>query len=261
MKKQIVLLSIALALLLAGCNNPATDTDWPEQTNENKPWTRWWWMGNDLDSANLTYNLEALSKAGIGGVEITPIYGVKGREDHYINYLSPRWMNMLGFTIAEASRLGMGVDMNNGTGWPFGGPEVSMEDAATRALFREYSLSGGESLTEPVEVAEERQKAVARLEKLMAYSEGGEVLDLTDNVDEKGKLNWSAPEGKSWRLIALFVGKTGQKVKRAAPGGEGFVLDHLDRDAVRRYLERFDKAFAENNTPFPNTFFNDSYEV
>lgn len=261
MKKQIVLLSIALALLLAGCNNPATDTDWPEQTNENKPWTRWWWMGNDLDSANLTYNLEALSKAGIGGVEITPIYGVKGREDHYINYLSPRWMNMLGFTIAEASRLGMGVDMNNGTGWPFGGPEVSMEDAATRALFREYSLSGGESLTEPVEVAEERQKAVARLEKLMAYSEGGEVLDLTDNVDEKGKLNWSAPEGKGWRLIALFVGKTGQKVKRAAPGGEGFVLDHLDRDAVRRYLERFDKAFAENNTPFPNTFFNDSYEV
>ena len=97
-------------------------------------------------------------------------------------------MNMLGFTIAEASRLGMGVDMNNGTGWPFGGPEVSMEDAATRALFREYSLSGGESLTEPVEVAEERQKAVASVEKLMDYSEGGEVLDLNDNVDEKGKL-------------------------------------------------------------------------
>jgi len=46
-------------------------------------------MGNDVDSANLTYNLEALSEAGIGGVEITPIYGVKGRENHYIQYLSP----------------------------------------------------------------------------------------------------------------------------------------------------------------------------
>jgi len=261
MKKQIVVLSIALSLLLAGCNKPATVTGWPEQTNANKPWTRWWWMGNDLDSANLTYNLEALSNAGIGGVEITPIYGVKGREEHYIDYLSPRWMNLLGFTIAEASRLGMGVDMNNGTGWPFGGPEVTMEDAASSALFREYSLSGGEALTEPVEVVGDRQKAVARLDKLMAYSEGDEVLDLTDNVDEKGKLNWIAPEGRHWRLIALFVGKTGQKVKRAAPGGEGFVLDHLDRDAVRRYLERFDKAFAQNGIPFPNTFFNDSYEV
>lgn len=261
MKKQIALLFTTLTMLLTGCNNRAADTDWPEQTNENKPWTRWWWMGNDLDSTNLTYNLETLSEAGIGGVEITPIYGVKGREEHYINYLSTEWMDILGFTISEASRLGMGVDMNNGTGWPFGGPEVSMEDAATRALFREYSLSGGESLTEPVEVAEERQKAVARLEKLMAYSEGGEVLDLTDKVDEQGKLNWSSPEGKSWRLIALFVGKTGQQVKRAAPGGEGYVLDHLDRDAVERYFARFDRAFAENSTPFPNTFFNDSYEV
>lgn len=261
MKKKLPLLFATFFLLFTGCNNRASDTEWPVQTVENKPWTRWWWMGNDLDSANLTYNLEALGNAGIGGVEITPIYGVKGRENHYINYLSPQWMEMLGFTIAEASRLEMRVDMNNGTGWPFGGPEVSIEDAATRVLFREYNLSGGESLTEPVEVSEERQKKVAYLEKLMAYSEEGELLDLTHKVDEEGNLDWVAPAGDNWKLIALFVGKTGQQVKRAAPGGEGYVLNHLDRDAVKRYLERFDKAFAENNIPFPNTFFNDSYEV
>lgn len=261
MKKQIALLFTTLTMLLAGCNYRAADTDWPEQTNENKPWTRWWLMGNDLDSTNLTYNLETLSEAGIGGVEITPIYGVKGREEHYINYLSTEWMDMLGFTISEASRLGMGVDMNNGTGWPFGGPEVSVEDAATRVLFSGYSLSGGERLQGTVEVIAERQRATAWLDKLMAYSEGGEVLNLTDKVDEEGNLDWVAPEGDNWRLIALFVGKTGQQVKRAAPGGEGYVLDHLDRDAVERYFARFDKAFAENSTSFPNTFFNDSYEV
>jgi len=144
--------------------------------------------------------------------------------------------------------------MNNGTGWPFGGPDVSVEDAATRALFREYNLSGGESLQEPVEVTEEQQRAVASLEKLMAYSEEGEVLDLTDKVNEKGNLDWIAPEGKSWRVIALFVGKTGQKVKRAAPGGEGYVLDHLNKDAVIRYLERFDKAFAENGATLSEDF-------
>ena len=261
MKKQILLLSIMLTLLLAGCKNGGADADWPVPTNEHKPWTRWWWMGNDLDSANLTYNLVALGDAGIGGVEITPIYGVKGRKKHAVDYLSRRWMEMLGFTLSEASRLGMGVDMNNGTGWPFGGPEVSLEEAATRALFREYTLTGGDSLLEPVEVTEERQLTYARLDKLMSYSGEGDVLDLTDRVDELGILRWVAPEGENWRLIALFVGKTGQKVKRAAPGGEGYVLDHLDRDAVERYFARFDKAFAENSTPFPNTFFNDSYEV
>jgi hypothetical protein len=234
--------------------------DWPQITRENKPWTRWWWMGNDIDSANLTYNLTELSKAGIGGVEITPIYGIKGREAHFLNYLSPEWMNMLDFTISEAARMGMGVDMNNGTGWPFGGPEVSIEDAATMAIFQEYQLKGGQ-FNELITVRNERQKAFARLDKLIAYSADGEKVDITDNVSPEGKLNWTAPEGKEFTLIALFIGKTMQKVKRAAPGGQGYVLDHFDKDAVMRYLGKFDTAFAENNTSFPNTFFNDSYEV
>ncbi|MDD3511849.1 MAG: glycosyl hydrolase, partial [Fermentimonas sp.] len=106
--KNIIILFLMLPLFLGGCVNKAEDTNWPEITAESKPWTRWWWMGSDVDSAGLTYNLEALSNAGIGGVEITPIYGVKGRESHYINYLSPDWMKMLDFTITEAGRLGMG---------------------------------------------------------------------------------------------------------------------------------------------------------
>lgn len=62
-------------------------------------------------------------------------------------------------------------------------------------------------------------------------------------------------------MIALYTAPTLQKVKRAAPGGEGLVIDHFSRDAVKHYLERFDKAFAGSSTPFPATFFNDSYEV
>ena len=67
--------------ILTGCSSstgpPEDNTDWPQITRESKPWTRWWWMGNDVDSVNLAYNLAELSKAGIGGVEITPIYGIK----------------------------------------------------------------------------------------------------------------------------------------------------------------------------------------
>ncbi|MDR2475366.1 MAG: glycosyl hydrolase family 2 [Bacteroidales bacterium] len=192
---------ILVASILLSCSfrpeAPECDTAWPTVDCNAKPWTRWWWLGSDVDSANLSRNLAALSQAGIGGVEITPVYGVKGREAHGIDYLSLRWMNMLSFTVAEAARLNMRVDMSNGTGWPFGGPEVTEEDAATKATFR-------------------------------------------DN--------------------ALVIGKTGQKVKRAAPGGQGLVLDHLNKAAVIRYFEKFDRAFA-SGTPYPNSFFNDSYEV
>ena len=57
------------------------------------------------------------------------------------------------------------------------------------------------------------------------------------------------------------MGRTAQKVKRAAPGGEGLVIDHFDRDAVRHYLARFDSAFASQGVSFPKVMFNDSYEV
>ncbi|MDR2086091.1 MAG: glycosyl hydrolase family 2 [Dysgonamonadaceae bacterium] len=231
----------------------------PEITQEAKPWTRWWWLGSDVDSTNLTYNLEALSRAGIGGVEITPVYGVKGRENHSIDYLSPEWMRMLAFTESEAGRLGMRVDMNNGTGWPFGGPEISLEDAASRAIFQEYELKSGERLKEPLTVKDKKQQGIASLDKLMAYAASGEKWDLTANVTGEGILEWTA--GKDCKLIALFIGKTLQRVKRAAPGGQGYVVDHLNKEAVQRYLSKFDRAFAASRTPFPNAFFNDSYEV
>src|SRR5689334_2706783 len=47
---------------------------WPALTVTAKPWTRWWWPGSAVDKANLTKQLEAIVAAGIGGVEITPIY-------------------------------------------------------------------------------------------------------------------------------------------------------------------------------------------
>jgi hypothetical protein len=262
MKHKYTFILPAALFLLAGQGLRAGDASWPAVTREAKPWTRWWWMGSDVDTANLSRNLEALSRAGIGGVEVTPIYGVKGREAHAISYLSPRWMGMLSFTQAEASRLGMYVDMNNGTGWPFGGPEVTMEDAASKAIFQTYELKGGQALQEVIAVGDERQRPVARLSKLMAFAEAsGERWDITSRASPSGKLDWTAPAGKDCKLIALFVGKTLQQVKRAAPGGQGYVLDHLNKEAVQRYFSKFDKAFSAASAPFPHGFFNDSYEV
>ncbi|EGK01520.1 alpha-L-rhamnosidase [Dysgonomonas gadei] len=255
---------LAVVLLLTtfiNCTQDKVITDWPEVTKEAKPWTRWWWMGSDVDSVNLTYNLEEMGRAGIGGVEITPIYGVKARESHYIDYLTPKWMQMLAFTESEANRLGMAADMNMGTGWPFGGPDITMEDAATKAIFQQYELKGGQELKKSVQIKDDKQKEVAYLSKLIAYSSKGEKLDITDKVGSDGKLMWIAPAGDNCKLVALFIGKTFQQVKRAAPGGQGYVLNHFDADAVQRYLGKFDKAFTDNKVSFPHSFFNDSYEV
>lgn len=259
------LFCIAMFAFCAGFLS-AQDVSWPEIGLDAKPAARWWWMGSAVDKENLTRNLEAYAAAGMGTMEITPIYGVQGNDAKDIPFLSPRWMQMLQYTESEASRLGMQIDMNTGTGWPFGGPEVGIEDAACKLFVTEYRLEGGNTLDQRIEVADKKQKPYAKLERLMAFSDTGKCLDLTDKVKD-GMLCWKAPKG-SWRLIAAFCGKTLQKVKRAAPGGEGYVMNHFSARAVKNYLGRFERAFdgkfkdtAGGATAYPHNFFNDSYEV
>jgi hypothetical protein len=141
-----VLSASALGFSIRAAEPSATatpsDLAWPEITRENKPWTRWWWPGSGVDKASLTLQLEQFAAAGLGGVEITPIYGAKGYEDRYLTFLSPKWLEMLEHTAREAQRLGLGVDMATGTGWPFGGPWIDPAHASTGGALSEGRIVG-----------------------------------------------------------------------------------------------------------------------
>ncbi|HEU5136148.1 MAG TPA: glycosyl hydrolase [Steroidobacteraceae bacterium] len=146
MKPRLLVLALFAPLLAflvpsAGVAQEAASA-WPPITRSAKPWTRWWWPGSAVDRANLTRQLEAIAAAGIGGVEITPIYGARGSEARYVDFLSPRWMEMLEHTTREAKRLGLGVDMASGTGWPFGGPTVGEADGSSSLVLLDGKLTG-----------------------------------------------------------------------------------------------------------------------
>ena len=109
-----------------------TATEWPTPTNVSRPWTRWWWLGSAVDAENLTRLLETYHAAGLGGVEITSIYGVQGADDRELPFLSKAWVDALRHAVREAKRHGMGVDLPTGSGWRTGGPSVT-EKTQTRA--------------------------------------------------------------------------------------------------------------------------------
>ncbi len=292
----VTVLALALsALSNVGCaGRPSSSRiEWPPVTHQTKPWTRWWWMGSIVDESDLTAEMEKYAQAGLGGLEITPIYGVKGHEDRFINYLTPEWMKMLVHTLKEADRLDMGVDMATGNGWPFGGPWVGAEDACKNAGHKTFTLKAGERLNEPIAYTQRSMvRAIGRrlsitdlkepisangdlqslaleqvrfekplpLQVLMAYSDQGQMLDLTNKVDAAGKLDWTAPAG-NWTLYAVFQGWHGKMVERAGPGGEGNVIDHFSREVLQRYLSKFDRAYVGYDVSSLRAYFNDSYEV
>jgi len=320
MLKKIFIACFAIAFT----NFLIAQVKWPAITQQTKPWTRWWWQGSAVDKPNLTASMQLYQQAGLGGLEITPIYGVSGYEKKFIDYLSPQWIGMLGHTLKEAKRLNLGIDMATGTGWPFGGgPLIGADEACRNFLFKKYNLKAGEilkdtityiqepmvravgnfihemqgiykveepkgtisepllkpgaklplitDLVEPI-FANKNLQALALdqvrfikpvpLQTLMAYSDKGEIIELTNKIDAKGKLNWTAPAtGGNWELIALFMGWHGKMVERAAPGDEGNVIDHFSAAHLKKYLGWFDKSFKGFDLSGLRGFFNDSYEV
>lgn len=252
-------------------------------------------MGNAVDTNGLRVNMEKYKAAGLGGLELTPVYGVKGYESRFVDYLSPAWMQLFSYTLEEAGRLGLRVDMSNGTGWPFGGgPLIDSVYACKELFYKTWSLAGGGTLKDTVQYiqrplvhtdgfpkpaidqlvqpifANKNRQALALdqvrfpgplpLLTLMAYSGAGAMLDLTAKVDAAGRLDWIAPAG-DWTLYALFQGMHGKMVERAAPGAEGNVIDHFSTAALTKYLSRYDTAFSGHSLHGLRAFFKDSYEV
>lgn len=105
-----------------------------------------------------------------------------------------------------------------------------------------------------------------------------DVLDFTVETAKKYGLGIDITLGTGWpyggpqidsNLSAQHFGiindkiislSTRQQVKRAAPGGEGYVMDHMNPTAVQHYLNSFGDAFSKVNHGV-RAFYNDSYEA
>jgi len=244
---------VCLAALLGG---PATvraagddPLAWSELTNTNRPWCCWWWPGSAVDPANLTRSLERCQAAGLGGVQIIPVSGATNASAADIDYLSPRWMNMLRYTVTEAKRLNLGVDMSTGTGRGFGGPNVSDTDADAKVVVTTNDVAPDHPLT----ATYDRKQTQA----LVGYPATGPAENITDRLRSDGSVDWTA-DNRAWRVYGISQTPSGRKVTDAAPGGAGGRLNLIYPDAVTRWLQRYTDALAGDDGPKPRAQFQEA---
>ena len=104
-------------------------------------WTWWFWLGDKVDKASITADLEAMKAQGMAGVTVYSLSGpgVPGKGP---DYMSAEWRELWKHTLKEADRLGLGVSTMLCSGWNAGGPWIKPEQACKRHVHSELTLDG-----------------------------------------------------------------------------------------------------------------------
>jgi len=106
-----------------------------------RPWIFWFWLNGNISSNGITADLEAMKRAGLGGVVIMEVD--QGTPKGPLAFGSPEWYATFKHMCAEANRLGLGVSMNNDAGWcGSGGPWITPELSMQKIVWSETNVSG-----------------------------------------------------------------------------------------------------------------------
>ena len=245
-----------LAAIRASFANPPGDA---------RPMVRWWWFGPAVEKTELARELRTMKAGGFGGAEIQPVYALQLDDTangfRNIPFLSKDFLGMVTFTAQTAHDLDLRLNFTLGSGWPYGGSYVPVNDASGRLrVVADAVPEGAASLPIP---------SIGNGEKLLAvFLASGTAshydAEHTRQLHEIGEYRLTLPAGVSGPHVVLFFisSRTGQQVKRAAVGAEGFVLDHFSMAAIQDHLKTVaDPLIQACGKNLPYSVFSDSLEV
>lgn len=232
-------------LVLAVCTPPLQAQGSPHPDRHRM--TAWWmWYGTAATRPEVRRELTVMQAAGLGGVLIYPNYpqhvddpklGIRN-----LRFLSPEYLDVYHDAVRQAHRLGMTVFVTGGSGWPFGGPTVSLADAAQR--IREVRIPAGAAAPR-----------LAPGEHVIA------TFQCSANDADCQRMDSTPAATSNQERLQIIAGPTGMQVKRPGWGGEGLVLDHLSATALSHYEATvLDPLTGSTPKENPDAVFADSFE-
>lgn len=285
--------NILIYLLLLACA-PVLCAQDEVSPDPYRPWVRWWWNGDKVDTVELKRELQLLHEAGIGGVEINPIEFPAKRCDSLgivsLEWLSDKWIAALEVTLREARRLGMGCDLLVGSGWPFGYETLPMEhraqvmltyavevdwstpkDAAPFVITKQRIFDAVDpKVTEPnhdrqfqlvdIFMVPDTVSDISQRNDL--YLPEGDSIEISPIIQITN--NWQPSSNGRYVFYALVRCTSFASVINGAPGASGPILDHMNSEAVRQFLYRMQHRLEKRIGPMRRwlrAYFVDSMEL
>jgi hypothetical protein len=271
--KDIPKCGLALLLVAASANGQTFEQTFLSPPEDARVMMRWWWFGPSVTKPELLREMQQMKAGGIGGFEIQPVYplALDDPQTGFRNfpYLSDEFLQDVRYANDEAAKLGLRVSLTLSSGWPYGGPNTPVTEAAGAIHLETTLIAGGEtSIALPALGAGESLEAVfitnsdwSEKTSVATASISPRMLSLPETRATRMQLP-ATEDHKTQKVLWFISSRTGQQVKRAAVGAEGFVLDHFSKEATERHLQIVaDPLMAALAAHPPYSVFSDSLEV
>jgi len=109
-----------------------------------KAFTWWHWMNGNVSKEGITADLEAMARAGVGGVQA---FNISIMSPGPVGYASDEWYDVTNHAIREAERLGIEFDLHNCPGWSStGGFWITPEQAGKQISWSLAYIKGGKEI-------------------------------------------------------------------------------------------------------------------
>jgi len=255
---------LLVLLLLAGCGRQEIGQadklyeDFVNPPAEARPFVRWWWNGDCVEENEILRQLDLLKDAGIGGVEINPIempLKSKKTDAKSLTWLSDEWNQMVKVACEGTKERGMIADLIVGSGWPFGGKFLKLGETIQGVGLNKKALKGPgvfngniKELMKPMQHRREPDKP-GEPELLFIrlvpqnINNISDCIDLRNKVERDGTIIFDIPAGEHTLYVGTFR-ENFKAVGLGAPGADGPVLDHYNKEAVEKYLGRLSKSLG-----------------
>ncbi|MGA8940451.1 MAG: glycosyl hydrolase [Acidobacteriaceae bacterium] len=237
--------------------------DFVRPPDDARPMVRWWWFGVAVQKTEILHELQQMKADGIGGVELAFVYPQvlndpsQGLEN--LPFLSPRMLEAVAYAQSEARKLGLRVDVTLCSGWPYGGPSITLNDAAGHLRTVQLLLGPGDETVPAPHLA--TGDSIVSVQIVNGAPSHWDATSAHPLKLQQGRVH-AEPTNLTRTVLFFIAGHTRQQVKRAAVGAEGYVLDPFSHLAVANYLKSVGSPLvgAFGPTP-PYAIFSDSLEA
>lgn len=245
-----------------------TDSLFANPPSEARPLMIWQWMDGVVSREGITADLEAYSKAGLGGVQQFLIGGpLQGEIRDTTNAVgTDNWKQLMQHAIRECHRLGLSFGTHNCPGWSSSAyPTVRPEDSMQKLVWTDTIVDGGRKVKLDLRQSQVDPQWNYYADIAVLAMPDGKKVQLESIIDLTGNASWIFPKGK-WRIIRFGHTTNGRtNVNNAPYGGVGLECDKMSREAVRKFWNSYPALLlqlaGENAGKTFNRIEIDSYEA